>query len=653
MRSLKLTVMIAAAVASINTIRPASAQRADENALTSAEDAFGTTVGGETIGLYDATSARGFSPVRAGNLRLEGLFFDARGGGGGQVRLSNRLVGQNTIRVGLSAQSYPFPAPTGIADYTIRVPGDTHSLSTVLRVGYPDVTAFELDTQVPVSERFSLGGGFSIDRSVNDFAVSNTNLDGALIARWTVSDSVQVMPFYSRTRQFGNEWGPFIFAAGTDLPGKYDRSQSRTAPWTGFDNDDANFGAIGRANWDDWNLSMGLFRSISWRRGGESTQLHWRNVRANGDADLFYVRLSGQSNPNESTSGEARLTREFVEGDRRHAFYFNARGKRVQNGYGGNVTRAIGPGNLLTLDPNTIPEPTFNAGTRGREYVRQYSGGVSYQVLWQNVGEFSAGLQRTQYTRFTRFVDPTPSETTSEWLYNATLAAYVTDAFVLYSGYTRGLEDAPRAPPFALNAGASASATITEQIDGGFRYTIIPGLTFVGGVFEVKKPFFDLDQTGFFGRLGNVRHRGVEVSLSGSPMPGLTVVTGLIGLKARLSGPLVDNGTMGAIPPETVPLTGLFTVQYGPQHWNGFSVDARFNYADPYTANVENTFKSPSVTTIDIGARYRFQLAGNTALLRLQAQNLFDVWKWQVQGTQRELQPTSRRKVTLQLTVDY
>lgn len=652
MGSLKSTMLIATAMASLCGVRPALAQRADENALTSAEDAFGTTVGGETIGLYSATSARGFSPIRAGNLRLDGLFFDARGGGGGMVRLSNRLVGQNTIRVGLSAQSYPFPAPTGIADFSVRVPGDTHTLSTVFRVAYPELQAFELDTQIPVSERFSLGGGFSVDRQFSDFAGRiNYNLDGTVIARWEVADAFQVMPFYSRSRQLEGAWGPFLFAAGADLPPKYDRSMSLTQDWTAFDNDDANFGMISRANWADWNLSLGLFRSISWRRGGDSAQIHYRNLRPNGDADLFVVRLAGQTNPNESTSGEARLARSYIEGDRRHTVYVNARGKRVQNGYGGNVTRAIGLGNIL--NPVPLPAPTFRPGDRGREYVRQYSGGVSYQMLWKGLGEFSAGLQRATYKRFTRIVDPTPKETTNEWLYNATLAAYLSSRLVLYSGYTRGLEDAPRAPPFAVNSGASASATISDQIDAGLRYTVMPGLTLVGGVFQVKKPFFDLDTTGFFGRLGDVRHRGYEVSLSGSPLPGLTVVTGVVGIQARLSGILVENGTMGPIPPDIVPVSSLLSMQYGPKTWNGFSVDGRVSHNAPYIADVLNTFKSAAVTTVDVGARYRFQLKGNPALLRFQVQNLFDVWEWQVQGTQRELRATQRRKVQLQLTIDY
>ena len=46
------------------------AQRADDNAVAAADDAFGTTVGNESIGLYTTGNARGFSPVQASNVRL-------------------------------------------------------------------------------------------------------------------------------------------------------------------------------------------------------------------------------------------------------------------------------------------------------------------------------------------------------------------------------------------------------------------------------------------------------------------------------------------------------------------------------------------------------------------------------------------------------
>src|SRR5690242_13923106 len=84
------------------------AQHADENVITSAEDAFGTAVSGETIGLYDATMVRGFSPVAAGNLRIEGLYFDQ------QADLTIRAQSRYSVHVGTAAQGYIFPAPTGI-----------------------------------------------------------------------------------------------------------------------------------------------------------------------------------------------------------------------------------------------------------------------------------------------------------------------------------------------------------------------------------------------------------------------------------------------------------------------------------------------------------------------------------------------------------
>ena len=58
---------------------PAFAQRTDDNAVSSAEDAFGKSVGDEQIGLYNPGLVRGFSPEAAGNLRIEGLYFDQRG----------------------------------------------------------------------------------------------------------------------------------------------------------------------------------------------------------------------------------------------------------------------------------------------------------------------------------------------------------------------------------------------------------------------------------------------------------------------------------------------------------------------------------------------------------------------------------------------
>jgi len=108
---------------------PALAQRTGENAVASAQDAFGTSVGNERVGLYFPQSARGFSPVQAGNVRINGMYFDY------QADLSQRLISGSNVRVGLTAQSYPFPAPTGVADFSLRLPGSEAVASTVVGVG--------------------------------------------------------------------------------------------------------------------------------------------------------------------------------------------------------------------------------------------------------------------------------------------------------------------------------------------------------------------------------------------------------------------------------------------------------------------------------------------------------------------------------------
>ena len=89
---------------------PAWAQRAGEHAVTSADDAFGTSVGNETIGLYTPDEVRGFSPGAAGNIRMDGLYL------GGLFVGNPRLVAGSTIRA--SRISGEEPDTVVVADTT-------------------------------------------------------------------------------------------------------------------------------------------------------------------------------------------------------------------------------------------------------------------------------------------------------------------------------------------------------------------------------------------------------------------------------------------------------------------------------------------------------------------------------------------------------
>src|SRR4030095_6668261 len=101
-RSTRLGLLL---LSTVGLSAPALAQRTGENAVTSAEDAFGTSVGNETIGLYSTDEVRGFSPAAAGNIRIDGLYL------GGIVIGNQRIQSGSNVRVGLSAQGFPLPSP--------------------------------------------------------------------------------------------------------------------------------------------------------------------------------------------------------------------------------------------------------------------------------------------------------------------------------------------------------------------------------------------------------------------------------------------------------------------------------------------------------------------------------------------------------------
>ena len=97
------------AIALVLAMRGAMAQRADVNAITAADDAFGYVAAGDAIGLYDASNVRGFSPLRAGNARIDGMYYDR------QARFSDDILASTRIQVGDNAVAFPFASPSGVA----------------------------------------------------------------------------------------------------------------------------------------------------------------------------------------------------------------------------------------------------------------------------------------------------------------------------------------------------------------------------------------------------------------------------------------------------------------------------------------------------------------------------------------------------------
>ena len=636
---MKKTLMIGAGFAAL-LANPAVAwgQRTGENAVASAQDAFGTSVGNERVGLYTPFGARGFSPVQAGNVRINGLYIDY------QADLSERLISGSNVRVGLTAQGYPFPAPTGVADFSLRLPGPEAVASAVLGIGPFGGTRAEVDAQLPLNETLGIAAGAGVNRQEMFNGGDQRLLTAALVARWRPADDIEIIPFWGMQEEDGQEAQPIIFTTGAFLPPEIERRRYFGPEWAQNEGRDVNYGLLATIGLGDWTLRGGAFRAIA-HDYRNFTPL-FLNTTPDGEADLVVV--SNQARRFASTSGELRLTRQVAEGDRLHLVHLMGRGRIGDRIYGGGQSFNLGRGRID--EPMDAPEPDFTLGPQTTDEVRQLTFGLGYHGMWRDVGELSFGVQRSFYEKaVVRPSGALPVSESDPWLFNGTLSVLAGRDLAFYAGYSRGLEESPVAPDIAVNRGEAPPAIITEQMDAGLRYAISPALRLVAGVFDVRKPYFALDPGLVFRELGEVRNRGVELSLAGQVTPRLSVVLGAVFLDARVSGDAVDLGLIGPRP-----VGSIGRSVNGALNWNlpwveGLSLDLAYQSTSERVTAKDGLVIPPRYVA-SLGGRYRFDLLGNPATFRAQVSSVNDVYGYSNIGEGFYYNPP--RQFQMSLTVD-
>lgn len=601
------SVSVSITALAIATASPALGQRTGENAVASAQDAFGTSVGNERVGLYFPQNARGFSPVQAGNVRINGMYFDF------QTELNERLVSGSNVRVGLTAQGYPFPAPTGVADFALRLPGSEAVASTVVSVGPFGGPEIEIDAQLPLSETLGIAAGAGFGREEIYHGGERRLLTAAAVARWRPSDRLELIPFWSLQDARDGEAQPVVFTAGAYLPPRMERRRYFGPDWAQNDSRGTNYGMLATFRSGDWTLRAGAFRSVA--DNLRTFNPFFLNASPDGEADRVVFYEPGRRSA--STSGELRLTRQAVEGERLHMVHLMARGRMQDRRYGGSQSFAFGRGRID--EGIDAPRPQLSGGPQTTDRVRQFTLGLGYEGRWREVGELSLGVQRSFYDKtVVRPSGPLPVTEASPWLFNGAASIRAGDDLVFYAGYSRGLEESPVAPDIAVNRGEAPPAIMTEQMDAGLRLNLTPSLRLVAGLFDVRKPYFALDPGLVFRRLGERRNRGAELSLAGQITPRLSLVLGAVLLDASVSGDAVDLGLIGRRPIGAVARTVTGAVNWNVPWIEGLSLDASIEATSDRTANAANTLVIPDRYAAAVGGRYRFDLAGRPATFRAQ-----------------------------------
>jgi iron complex outermembrane recepter protein len=622
---------------------PAAAQRADENATTAAEDGFGKSVGNESVGVYANGQVRGFSAYDAGNARIEGLYYNESGS------ITDLLQSGSDIRVGLTAFGQPFPAPTGIVDTELRrVTSKRTIVSARLDSGEYLGPSGTLEAAIPVSE--NLGVNAALGYFADEFpdGASAWFLSYGVVVRYRPAKDTEFTALFSRYDYGDEEQGPTIFSAGAFLPNRIERRVFFGQQWGQWKGHSQNIGGLAKTKLGDWRLEAGLFNSRFTQ--DDFASAWYDDVDASGIGRRFV--LSGQDQRFASTSGEARVIRDVKDGKRLHRFIASVRGRNVDADFGGYDLADLGLGQIGVPDPE--PEPNRLFGPLTRDTVRQRSFSAGYELIWQGVGELNLGMTRSDYRK--RVTEPglaSVARRDRDWLWNAALAIPVSDRLTVYGATTHGLEESGTAPGNAANANEVLPALRTKQVEAGLRYRLTDKIRLAGAWFDLRKPYFEIDQTDNVYRiLGEVRHRGVELSLSGEPIAGVSLVAGAVFLDPVVTGEAVDDGRLGRRPIGRTRTLVDTSVDWTPAGQKAISLDARLLYEGSRTADTLNRFAIPARATIDLGGRYRFKIGKSPATFRLKLANATNVYGWRVFGG-GGFKANAPRRLTASITADF
>ncbi len=616
----------------------AASSSAQDSAVKSAADAFGERVGTEQSGLYTETQVRGFDLNDSGAYRIDDAYFSRA------AALNDPLLAGVGVRVGVNAVRLAYPAPSGVVNYRLRQAGPVNELR--LGAGMRDFGTRVIQGDGSFRhEDFSFAGGFvwrPLWRLAQGYEGRGFDVGG--VGAWQVTPEQRLRAFASLFHR-GYDGDYAVVPRESAVPPSLKKLHQYSPSWAETEAMSSNFGVLYDGRIGGFALDVAAFRSIF---DIDRTDFTLISADAAGHASATTFRNPDRTRRSDSV--EARVSRQFEAGSISHLATASLRGGRTVVDL--TSTLAI-PLSAFDLRDDEAPDGQELAwsGTRGTDTVEQVTASAGYGLAWSDRVQLRSAVHRTRYEKNVLSIAGIRTEGVTETsLYNASVIVNLTDRTAVFGSWVTGLEESGVAPAPAINRDEVLPPVEAEQFELGVRHAITPGLTFIGALFDVAKPTNGLRADRSFGLVGEVRHRGVEGSISGKLDAKTRVVLGAVAFQPEVTGPLVDAGVVGSRAAGIARVIVNANVER--QLWNSWSVDANLSYSGERWADTANTFRTPAVTTLGFGARNRFVLAGRPAELRVLASNLTGVAGYWVAPTGL-FSPIAPRTVRAMLTVTF
>lgn len=585
-----------------------------DNAALRARDAFGERVGQEQVGLYSENQVRGFDLATTGAYRLEGRYFLR------EFALPDVILDGVSVKVGVNAARLNYPSPSGVVDYRLRsaAPGaSTISVHTGIKENnqpFVEVNgAYGDDTG-----RFSIAGGAISTRTRFSNHTGGYSVNAGMVPQWRPSDNVRIRGVLSLERAGYN--GDFAYSIqGGVLPRKPTQI-NYGVPWAEVKRTSVNTGLLVDAELaPNWIATATAYYADTLRSPSEFTNVSLRPD--NKTADITYIRtdrLHGRS-----LTGEATLQRKFMIGEAAHSINAGVRGRQSRSL---SINRAPFNAGIINLSAPVYPlEPVLAPAVGAlNSDVDQAILSAGYSGTYFGRLEIKLGLHRSIYTKtVSPPLGPTTARTDRKTLYDASAILALTDSTTLFANTVRGVEESGTAPQNATNRFAVLPPVIAREIEVGVRQELTNTLALGVSGFDTTKLTAGLDPNGVFALVGKVRHRGVEVSLTGQVVDGTSVVIGGLAMSPKLSGQLVNAGLVSSRPVGVSSSLAFAGVDQKFSWAPDWAFDARMSWQAGRAADPTNTFGPKGFIMASFGARYNFKWGEQQGQVRLLTSNLF------------------------------
>lgn len=355
-----------------------------------------------------------------------------------------------------------------------------------------------------------------------------------------------------------------------------------------------------------------------------------QDVQANGDA---VVNSDNWPSFARTRSAEIGLRGRFQTGTISHSLALSASYLHRENGSAAEFGSSQ-PTNIYS------PAPVVDWAAPPGDVPKTSDTTLSGIALADTLGFFddrvllTLGVRR-QNVKTTNFDDATGAVTSSynasAWTPMAGVVVKPTADLSLYANVIQGLSPGTTVGGIYQNANEVFPPYKTKQIEVGAKLRT-GSFTNTISVFQIARPSTLVDNSTTplpTLRLdGEQRNRGIEWAIFGELTRGLRMLGGVTYIQARLTK-TQDGLENGNHAPGTPPWAANLGLDWDVPGLPGLALNGRVIYTGAQYVDNANSFKVPSWTRLDLGARYATRIGGKPVVLRASMGNVFDRKYWQ------------------------